>query len=280
MTVPAARRTVRLRVRRYDPEKGKGWWQEYEVPAFRGMTVLDALLYVKESVDHTIAVRYSCRMGVCGSCGMVINGRPRLACQTQLFELGSETVTVEPLPNHPVIRDLVTDFTEFFAKHASVKPFLIRRNAASRERPVREYLMKPDEYHAIYQFSYCIYCGICYSACPVVGVDREYLGPQALLYVYRYLLDVRDEAKDERLDTADSTHGCHRCHFALSCSAACPKGADPGYAIQLLRRMTLQRRLGRLRLPDKGAPEAPPLPTTKPKIQPPKPTVESPMWVE
>ncbi len=242
-------RVVRFRVRRWSPTKGRVEWREYEVEAYRGMTVLDALLKIKSEKDHTLSMRYNCRMGVCGSCGMVINGVPRLACQTQVAEAASPAnpvVTVEPLYNYPVIRDLVTDFTPFFGKHASVKPYLVRRNVEEREDEVNigEYILKPEDLEGIYQYSLCISCGLCYSACPVAASDPEYLGPQALTYALRYIVDPRDEDPYTRIAIVDTEHGCHRCHFAATCSAVCPKAVDPAQAIQRLRSIVFRHRLG------------------------------------
>lgn len=251
MDLKAATRTppklVTIRVKRWSPTKGRVEWSEYQVETYRGMTVLDALLKVKSEKDHTLSMRYSCRMGVCGSCGMVINGVPRLACQTQIAEVASESnpvITVEPLYNHSVIRDLATDFNQFFKKHASVKPYLIRRDVEEREGPTGEYILKPDELEGIYQFSLCISCGLCYSACPVAASDPEYIGPQALSQAFRFIADPRDEDPHSRIAVVDSEHGCHRCHFAATCSAVCPKAVDPALAIQKLRSIVFKHRLG------------------------------------
>ena len=251
MDIEAARKippkVVTIRIRRYDPETRRTWWQEYKVEARRGMTVLDALLQIKEEQDHTLVLRYSCRQGICGSCGMVINGTPRLACQTQVAEVATEAnpvITVEPLYNHPVIRDLVTDFTDFFNKHRSVKPYIIRKNMEEVENPKGQYDMYPDEYLLIDQYGNCIYCGLCYAACPVVAADPQFLGPQALMFAARFVNDVRDEAWPERFLMVDTEHGCHRCHFAASCSAVCPKAVDPAGAIQMLRSKLFRFRLG------------------------------------
>ncbi len=240
-------REVVLRVKRYNPETGRLEWREYKVPAHRGMTVLDALIWVKEHSDHSVTMRYSCRMGVCGSCGMVINGVPRLACQTQIAAVADEKnpiVVVEPLHNFPVARDLVTDFTGFFEKHRSIKPYIIRRDPREVEEARYEFLMTPEEHLEIYQFSLCIMCGLCYASCPVAASDPEYLGPQALAQAYRFIADVRDEGVEERIAVVDTEHGCHRCHFAATCSAVCPKEVDPAAAIQRLRRIVLLRKLG------------------------------------
>ena len=251
---------VVIRIRRYNPVRGRSWWQEYKVKAYRGMTVLDALLTIKAEQDHTIVMRYSCRMGVCGSCGMIINGTPRLACQTQLSEVATEAnpvVTLEPLMNFPTLRDLSTDFMEFFNKHRTVKPYLIRKNIKEREDPKDQYLMTPEEMEEVYEFSLCISCGLCYASCPVTASDPEYLGPQALVHAARYVIDVRDEDPDSRLAVVDTEHGCHRCHFAGTCSAVCPKMVDPAQAIQRLRSILFKKKLGFWRK-RKTAPIAPP----------------------
>ena len=230
-----ATRVVKIRVRRYDPETGRRWWQEYRVEAKKGTTVLDALLKIKAEQDHTLAMRYSCRMGACGSCGMLINKMPRLACETQLLELGTDTVTIEPLPNFPVLRDLITDFGDFFKKHRDIMPYIVRESKKENEEPYREYYMPPEELNKIIRYSHCIMCGLCYAACPVVAIDKKFLGPQALGQAYRWVTDVRDEGLRLRLEKVDDKHGVWRCHFAGSCSAACPKGVDPAQGIQLLR---------------------------------------------
>ncbi len=245
--IPIPPKRVVFRIKRFDPEKKEFYWKEYEIETFRGMTVLDALLKIKEEEDSTLAMRYSCRMGVCGSCGMVINGMPRLACQTQVGAIATEgnpVVTVEPLYNHPPIRDLFTDFTGFFEKHKSVKPYIIRKDPQEVETGDHEFQMLPEDLDEIYQFTLCISCGLCYSACPVAASDPLYLGPQALAYAWRYVRDVRDEGYEERLKIVDTEHGCHRCHFAASCTAVCPKLVDPAMAIQKLRSTLFKKKLG------------------------------------
>ncbi|MCS7094893.1 MAG: succinate dehydrogenase iron-sulfur subunit [Thaumarchaeota archaeon] len=229
-------KTVRFSVYRFDPSSDKKErYATYEVPYKTGMTVLDGLLYIKERLDHTLAIRYSCRMGICGSCGMTVNGLPRLACYTQVKEVGW-SLKVEPLRNHPHVRDLVTNFDEFFKKHKSVKPWLVRTDSREQESPTSQYLQSDAELEKYIQFSYCISCGLCYSACPVVSSLPEFPGPQALALLYRYLADSRDQSRSERLKIVDEAVGIWRCHFAGSCSQVCPKGVDPALAIQLLRR--------------------------------------------
>jgi len=233
-----------LRIQRFDPSMEKHpHLERYAVPIKEGMTVLDALLYAKDRLDHGLALRFSCRMASCGSCGMKINGRPRLACETQLADLRSPTVTVQPMDNFPIVRDLVVDLESFFSKHRAVSPHLVRKgDPQEQDSPTGEYLMTPQELDSLVQFTYCIKCGLCSSSCPTSSTDSLFPGPQALAQEYRYLQDPRDEAGDERLDLVDTEHGVWRCHFAGTCSAVCPKGVDPALGIQLLKRHVMAAR--------------------------------------
>lgn len=211
-------------------------FDRFEVPVQRWTTVLDALLYAKSYQDSSIGIRYSCRMASCGSCGMKINGIPRLACYTKISELAGSTITCEPLINFPHIRDLVTDFSQFFKHHKEMQPYIHNKNADIKDtRKLSEFKQSPEDVDKYLQFSNCIKCGLCYSACPTVATDTKFPGPQALSQVYRYYADTRDDAIKERLDIVDERHGIWRCHFAGSCSVVCPKGIDPALGIQLLR---------------------------------------------
>jgi len=231
------RRVVNLRVYRRNPKQGKSsHFDKFEVPIQRWTTVLDALLHAKSYLDNSIAIRYSCRMASCGSCGMKINGIPRLACYTKVSEINEDIITCEPLPNFPIIRDLVTDFSDFFEHHRSMEPFIHNPNANIVDKNnLTEFIQSPEDVEKYLQFSYCIKCGLCYSACPSVGSDTKFPGPQALAQAYRYVADNRDDATQSRLDIVDNKHGIWRCHFAGSCSVVCPKGVDPALGIQLLR---------------------------------------------
>ena len=211
-------------------------YDTFDIPVQRWSTVLDALLYAKSYLDSSIGIRYSCRMASCGSCGMKINGIPRLACYTKISELEGNTIVCEPLSNFPHIRDLVTDFTQFFEHHKDMKPYIQNENALTSDMKLSEYKQLPEDVDKYLQFSYCIKCGLCYSACPSVGTDTKFPGPQALAQAYRYFADSRDTATKERLGTVDNRHGIWRCHFAGSCSVVCPKGVDPALGIQLLKR--------------------------------------------
>jgi len=228
---------VRLKVFRYDPSKDGGHrYESYTVPVEKGTTVLSALLYVKEKLDQSLSIRFSCRMATCGSCGMMINGIPRLACYTLVSQLKTKTIVVQPLNNFPVIKDLVTDFSDFFSKHKHMNPYLIRLDTYTQEKSNTFYPQTDEELLRYIQFAYCIKCGLCYAACPVAVTNKRFPGPQALSQLYRYYADSRDEGGVERLRLVDDNHGLLRCHFAGSCSQVCPKGVDPALAIQLLRR--------------------------------------------
>ncbi|MGA7370661.1 MAG: succinate dehydrogenase iron-sulfur subunit [Nitrososphaeraceae archaeon] len=231
------RKVVHLRVYRKNPKQGKSsHFDKYEVPVQRWTTVLDALLHAKGYLDKSIAIRYSCRMASCGSCGMKINGIPRLACYTKVSEIDENIITCEPLPNFPVIRDLVGDFSDFFEHHRAMEPFIHNENANIVDKKnLTEFIQTPEDVENYLQFSYCIKCGLCYSACPSVGSDTKFPGPQALAQAYRYVADNRDDATKSRLNIVDNKHGIWRCHFAGSCSVVCPKGVDPALGIQLLR---------------------------------------------
>jgi succinate dehydrogenase / fumarate reductase iron-sulfur subunit len=215
----------------------------YGVKFRRGMTVLDALTEVREKQDSSLAYRHSCRMGICGSCGMTIEGIPRLACETQISPLRKDTIRVEPLHNMSVVRDLVVDITPFFSLHRSVKPYIMREDIHERDHSDREYRVLPGEVGKFLQFDYCIMCSLCYSACPTVALDPVFLGPQAISQSYRYMADPRDEGWERRIDLLDTSHGVWRCHAAGACSYVCPKDVDPAKAIQMARMEVLKKRL-------------------------------------
>ncbi len=250
---------VVLKIRRFDPSLDERPRVEaFAVPLKEGMTVLDALIYVKSRLDHGLAVRFSCRMASCGSCGMKIDGRARLACETQISSLPRGAVAVEPMDNFPIVRDLVVDLERFFARHAAAMPGLVReRDPEEQESPTGEYLMAPGELESFVQFTYCIKCGLCSSSCPTASTDALFPGPQALSQAYRFLADPRDEGEERRLERVDAEHGVWRCHFAGTCSAVCPKGVDPALGIQLLKRHVMSARSPFGRKKRRGAPVFP-----------------------
>lgn len=234
-----AKERVVFYVRRYNPEHNRSpCWQDYTVEVGPGMTVLDCLHLIRETQDATLSWRFSCRMGVCGSCGMLINGSPMLACTTQVLEIltRKKVMTLAPMPNFEVIKDLVPDLMPLFEKHSSILPYIIRTDAAEMDRPTGEFNQSPDELEHYLQFTYCIKCGLCMAACPTVATDREYLGPMPLTQAYRYNTDSRDGGFEQRKKTVAAAHGAFRCHYGGECSNVCPKGVDPARAIQLMKR--------------------------------------------
>lgn len=238
-------RDITFRVRRFDPDADAApFWEEYRLPVTDGMTVLEALHELKAHQAPTLAWRSSCRMGVCGSCGMYINDLPQLACQTQVLHLGTDVVTVAPLPNYPNVKDLVPNLEPLIEKHAAIKPFVIHPSRQEIEAPTGEFLQSAEEREAFSQFTYCIKCGLCLAACPTVATDPLFLGPQALAQAYRYTADNRDCGLGERLEAIDAFHGPYQCHLAGACSQACPKGVDPALGIQLLKRTLVLDSIG------------------------------------
>jgi succinate dehydrogenase iron-sulfur subunit len=222
---------ITMQVTRYRPEQDSGASvQEFEVPCPKDWVVLDGLNYIKDRLDGSLSYRWSCRMGVCGSCGMTVNGEPKLTCETFLSEYGSGPLRVEPLRNFPVIRDLVVEIGDFMRKLVMVKPWIIRPNEKSVADG--EYRQTPDELDEYKQFSMCINCMLCYSACPIYGLEPDFIGPAALALAQRYNLDSRDEGSEERLDLLSEADGIWGCTFVGECTQVCPKHVDPAGAIQ------------------------------------------------
>jgi fumarate reductase iron-sulfur subunit len=223
--------TITLEVARYRPEQEmEPKFQQFEVPFRKDWVVLDALNYIKDKLDTSLSYRWSCRMGVCGSCGMMVNDEPKLTCATFLSDYLPGPVRVEPLRNFPVVRDLVIAMTDFMLKLQRVKPWLIRE----QEKPLSEgeYLQTPEQLDVYKQFSMCINCLICYAACPVYGLDPHFLGPAAIALAQRYNRDSRDQGSPERLDILSQHDGIWGCTFVGECTKVCPKHVDPAGAIQ------------------------------------------------
>ena len=222
---------ITMQVTRYRPEEeSSATVQEYEVPCPKDWVVLDGLNYIKDRLDGSLSYRWSCRMGVCGSCGMTVNGEPKLTCETFLSEYGSGPVRVEPLRNFPIIRDLVVEIGDFMRKLVMVKPWIIRPN--EQDVSAGEYRQTPAELDEYKQFSMCINCMLCYSACPIYGLEPGFIGPAAIALAQRYNLDSRDEGSAERLDVLSEHDGIWGCTFVGECTEVCPKHVDPAGAIQ------------------------------------------------
>jgi fumarate reductase iron-sulfur subunit len=223
-------RRVDLVISRFDPAADAEFQPaRYSVPTVTGWSVLDALNFVKDELDGTLSYRWSCRMGICGSCGMMIDGEPRLACSTFLRDHGEE-VRIGPLANFPVVRDLVVEFDRFLELLGRVKPWIIRaKERASEQGTFRQ---SPAEQLAFEQFSHCINCMLCYAACPVVAREPQFLGPAAIAIGRRYDLDSRDQGSHERRRVFLEEGGVFSCSYANECSVVCPKNVDPAAAIQ------------------------------------------------
>jgi fumarate reductase iron-sulfur subunit len=228
-----AEQTIQLEIFRYHPDRdSEPSFQNYEVPYREDWVVLDAINWIKDNKDGSLTYRWSCRMGVCGSCGMMVNGTPKLSCAAFLKHYYPNPIRVEPLNNFPVERDLVIVLDSFMKKLDSVKPYLIRQ--PGQEKPVSEgeYRQSPAELAKYKQFSMCINCMLCYAACPVMGLEPEFLGPAAIALGMRYNLDSRDQARSERMDVIASHEAIWQCTFVGECSVVCPKNVDPAGAIQ------------------------------------------------
>jgi fumarate reductase iron-sulfur subunit len=222
---------IALHVTRYRPEQEtEPTLQAYDVPLRKDWVVLDGLNHIKDRLDGSLSYRWSCRMGICGSCGMNVNGEPKLTCATFLTDYAPGPVRVEPLPNFPVIRDLVVEIGDFLRKLSEVKPWIVRRE----ERPLSEgeYRQTPQELDEYKQYSMCINCMLCYAACPVYGLDPQFIGPAAIALAQRYNLDSRDQGAQDRLRVLSDHAGIWGCTFVGECTKVCPKHVDPAGAIQ------------------------------------------------
>ena len=220
-----------LKVARYRPEKDSNpYYQEYKVPYRSDTVVLDALNQIKAEQDGTLSYRWSCRMGCCGSCGANINGQPRLTCESFLKDFKGQELVIEPLANFPVVKDLVVNIDDFMHKLLSVSPWIIR----DKESPVEEgeYKQSSAQLDRYNQYAACINCMLCYAACPVYGMNEEFLGPAATALAYRYLEDSRDQGSKVRFPIVHDEKGAWECTLVGECSVVCPKGVDPMLAIQ------------------------------------------------
>jgi succinate dehydrogenase / fumarate reductase iron-sulfur subunit len=239
---PAGAKQLRtFRVYRFDPDsEQRPRVDSYEIDMSQcGPMVLDALIKIKNEIDATLSFRRSCREGICGSCAMNINGVNTLACTCHCEELRSGDVAIYPLPHQPVVKDLVTDLTNFYAQYAAVKPWLQARTPAP---PDRERLQSKEDQEKIDRPSACILCACCSTSCPSYWWNSDrYLGPAALLAAYRWIVDSRDEATGERLDALEDPFRLYRCHTIMNCTEACPKDLNPARAIADIKRLMLER---------------------------------------
>ncbi|NQZ06583.1 MAG: succinate dehydrogenase iron-sulfur subunit [Algicola sp.] len=234
---------VNFSIYRYNPDVDlKPRMQDFELEMEEGqdMMVLDALILLKEQ-DTTLSFRRSCREGVCGSDGINMNKKNGLACITPLSDLmGKGKIVIRPLPGLPVVRDLVIDMTQFYQQYEKVRPYLIN----DAQPPARENLQSPEEREKLDGLYECILCACCSTSCPSFWWNPDkFIGPAGLLHAYRFLVDSRDTATDERLDDLDDAFSVFRCHGIMNCVNVCPKNLNPTKAIGHIKSMLLNRAL-------------------------------------
>ena len=227
------KRMVEFEVLRYNPEQdSEPSFKRYSVECVDEWVVLDALNHIKETIDPTLSYRWSCHMAVCGSCGMMINGEPKLACKSFLRNYEG-VIRVEPLQHFPVERDLVTVIDDFIGKLKRVKPYLIPK----KDKPPTEgeFLQTPAELKKYKQYTLCINCMLCYAACPEYGLIPKFIGPAAISLAHRYNQDSRDGGRDQRQEEIATTEGVWECSFTGACSEVCPEHVDPASALQQVK---------------------------------------------
>ena len=237
---------VNLNVRRFDPDTNKSWHQEYSLDMPHYAVVLDALIQVREEVDQTLALRCSCRSAICGSCTMRINGHAKLACKIKVVDVApkGETITVEPLGNMPLVKDLVVDMQPFWDKVMAVQPWL----QPAPPEPEREYIVPNDAMLNLAGVMDCIMCGACVSDCTVLEAELKmgkpyeetFLAPAALAKAFRFVGDPRDAAAKERLKHLSESHGIWDCTRCMECVEVCPKGVAPMDRILSLREKAME----------------------------------------
>ena len=219
---------------RFDPDEGKKpRFDNFDVPFKAGMTILDALFHIQGHIDTSLAFRFSCRAGVCGSCAMHIDGKDKLACETQASIALNKRVTIRPIAHLPIIRDLVVDMKPFWDQYKRIIPYLMPGDVAPEGR---ERYQTTSERQKLDHVIDCILCASCHSSCPMTASDPEYIGPAALLKANRFVVDSRDQSTAQRLQMVGDEHGVWRCHTVFNCSLACPKDLDPAGSIANLKR--------------------------------------------
>lgn len=235
-----ATRVKKFKIYRYDPDSGENpRFDQFELDLDNtGPMVLDALIKIKSEQDSSLTFRRSCREGICGSCSMNINGKNGLACTTAIEDYSGE-VRVLPLPSMDVVKDLVPDFTHFYAQYASIEPWLKTKSPTPSDA---ERLQSPDDRAKLDGLYECILCACCSSSCPSYWWNSDrFLGPAILLQAYRWLVDSRDEMTGERLDALEDPFRLYRCHTIMNCANVCPKGLNPAKAIAETKKLLFER---------------------------------------
>lgn len=229
---------MRFSIYRFNPDTDKKpYMQDYDITLQDGdQMLLDALVRIKQQ-DETLSIRKSCREGVCGSDAMNINGKNGLACITRLADL-TEPVVLRPVPGLPVIRDLIVDMTQFFDNYHEVMPYLVNNDPP----PETERLQSPGDRKKLDGLYECILCGACTTSCPSFWWNPDkFLGPAALMQAYRFIVDTRDQAEQERLDNLEDPYRLYRCHNIMNCVEVCPKKLNPNAAIAAIKDLKIER---------------------------------------
>ena len=238
--------------------RGKGErYDDFDIEVPAEATLLELLFRIQENVDQTLAFRYSCRGAICGSCAVLANGRPVLACKTPLSRVTNLKtddhvsipsnagqpdggILIEPIPKLPVIRDLVVDWEPFFEEYRKLEPVLL-----NNDHPEKEHLVGKDESRELEKYTNCILCALCWSACPVVNEVDGYPGPAALAKLFRFYLDPREPDGTKRLTLADNEAGWWACDFHTNCRKVCPRGVPPNVAIGRARKLLKDEEAGK-----------------------------------
>jgi succinate dehydrogenase / fumarate reductase iron-sulfur subunit len=244
-------KSIRFKVFRYNVQnEPETRYDEYDIPLEPGMTVLDALFYIQRHLDHSLVFRYSCRGAVCGSCSMIINKFPQLACRTQITDLATEKklelrapygklqhtivfdpkreVLLEPLPNFKLIKDLVVDLDPFWEKLEKIRPWIIAKEPSGE--------MTPELAHRLDRAANCFLCALCYGACPINDRFDQYIGPAALARAWRFIEDSADETTDQRLaELKTKPEGALGCEYYYNCVKVCPRRVAPAMEIRKIR---------------------------------------------
>ena len=225
--------------------------QAFEVPEQDSQTVLDVVTYIQEYLDPTLSYRFACRVGMCGSCGMMVNGEPRWTCRTHVKKVtgASKSLTIAPLRNLPVIKDLVVDMDAFFDKW--VRAGGVHHPTATRHEPIQKIDEAGADRQEANEAIECINCGVCYAACDVVGANPDYFGPAALNRAWSLVNDVKTSHKDQIFDAVNSHAGCHNCHAQQGCARYCPNELNPSASIAGLKRKAAGHALKKLLRGDK-----------------------------
>ncbi len=223
-------------------DRDGGAFSIFEVPRQASQTVLDVVVWIQQNADPTLAYRYACRVGMCGSCAMTVNGRPRWTCRTHVQVVGDDRLEIAPLRNLPVIRDLAVDMTPFFEKWQAAEGAFAPTK--TRDEPVEPVQPASAARRAAAAGIECINCAVCYAACDVVAGNPDYLGPAALNRAWTLMNDVRDGGHAARLAAVTEDGGCQSCHAQQGCTAHCPNELNPTASIAGLKRAAVRSKLG------------------------------------